>query len=62
LDYCQSLLNGGDKDTTNIWFHQTPPTKKSYQQFSVVSKIVRTFRGRLREGVYWNSEFPPFQQ
>jgi hypothetical protein len=44
LDYCQSLLNGGDKDTTNIWFHQTPPTKKSYQQFLVVSKIVRTFR------------------
>jgi hypothetical protein len=28
LDFCQSLLEGGDKDTTNIWFHQTPPTKK----------------------------------
>jgi hypothetical protein len=22
LDYCRSLLEGGDKDTTNIWFHK----------------------------------------
>jgi hypothetical protein len=46
LDYCQSLVEGGDKDTTNIWFHQT----KSYQQFLVMSKINRTFEGRLWEG------------
>ena len=58
LDFCQSLLEGGDKDTTNIWFYQ----RNIYQQFLVISKIVRTFRGRLWEGVYWNSEFPPFQQ
>lgn len=30
LDFCQSILEGGDKDTTNIWFHQTPQIKKSY--------------------------------
>ena len=58
LDFCQSLLEGGDKDTTNIWFYQI----NIYQQFLVISKIVRTLEGRLWEGVYWNSEFPPFQQ
>ena len=58
LDFCQSLLEGGDKDTTNIWFYQ----RNIYQQFLVISKIVRTLEGRLWEGVYWNSEFPPFQQ
>ena len=40
LDYCQSLLMGGDKDTTNIWFHQ----RNIYQQFLVISKILCTFR------------------
>jgi hypothetical protein len=40
LDYCQSLLSGGDKDTTNIWYYQ----RNTYQQFLVISKIVCTFR------------------
>ena len=49
LDFCQSLIEGGDKDTTNIWFNQTPQQKKLH--FVQVKKLLTIF-GHFKNSPY----------